>query len=125
MKKFAIRIIVAVVLIFFALRIFDAVVSSPDADRSTNNGQQEWFEGGNLHSSTIEEWNNATSSNKLATSSDWVTAAVGWDDLDEAREKATELRTCVDEVAKEAPSETKSSDLAVNCMVLFGWEPKE
>ncbi|MDY7001613.1 MAG: hypothetical protein SVS15_07515, partial [Thermodesulfobacteriota bacterium] len=34
----------------------------------------EWYEGGNLHRATVEEWNNASYSNKIATSADWVVA---------------------------------------------------
>lgn len=33
---------------------------------------EEWYEGGALHSATVDAWNSADQSNKLATASDWV-----------------------------------------------------
>lgn len=36
---------------------------------------QQWYEGGNLHDATLQEWKQATPENKLATIADMVSAA--------------------------------------------------
>ena len=42
---------------------------------STNVYAQEWYEGGTLHRSNAIEWQNATTQNKLATCSDFISFA--------------------------------------------------
>ena len=84
-----------------------------------------WYDGGTLHGATVEEWNSADNANRLATAGDWVTTLTGWETLEEAREKAEDLRTCVNESAAESPPELKVAELAVACKILMGWPSKE
>lgn len=38
---------------------------------------EEWYQGGNLHGSTLSQWSTASEKNKLATSSDWIVVVLG------------------------------------------------
>ncbi len=38
---------------------------------STPTYSSEWYEGGTLHKATVQEWQQATYKNRLATSADW------------------------------------------------------
>lgn len=84
-----------------------------------------WYDGGTLHDATAAQWNAANNANRLATASDWVTVITGWDTLEEAREKAEDLKTCVNESALVSPPEMKAPEIAAMCAILMGWEPKE
>ena len=42
------------------------------ADESTKN----WFQGGTLHDAVVSEWKVATTENKLATASDWLSSTL-------------------------------------------------
>jgi len=67
----------------------------------------EWFQGGTLHSATLEQWRLATSANRLATAADWL-ASTTWkghlntpSDFDRAKVKAQMLVRAVNEVASD------------------------
>lgn len=64
----------------------------------------QWFQGGNLHSATVGQWEKASYQNKLATAADWL-VATKWKghltspgDFDRLKLKAQMLVNAVDEV---------------------------
>lgn len=88
-----------------------------------------WYQGGTLHRASVNEWNNASYSNKLATASDWastrptIKAKVrNSGDIDTLRPYATELVECIDNAAAgKGYSNMRVSELAASCMILMGW----
>ena len=88
-----------------------------------------WYQGGTLHRATVNEWNNASYSNKLATASDWASSVPNIKakvrnsgDMGTLRFYASELVSCVDNAAAgKGYSNMKVSELAASCMILLGW----
>lgn len=86
----------------------------------------EWYEGGTLHRANAEQWQSASSANRLATSGDWASHILGIDTvreigLDGLRIFALELSSCVTEASSGAPSNTGASELAAACAILLEW----
>ena len=90
----------------------------------------EWFEGGSLHNSTIEEWKQARYENKLATSADWIitvsepikSVVRQSGDVNVLKPYATELVVCIDESSKddvEFIEAQSSADISILCMKLM------
>ena len=85
----------------------------------------EWYSGGDLHDSTLSEWNAATAENRLATSSDFAVGALGEErsvalGLDRLRIVAGELANCISEVAVEpGAGSQKSTEIAAACWILM------
>jgi hypothetical protein len=80
----------------------DTTTSSPSSVSSAQE-TTEWFQGGNLHNSSVADWKVATRQNKLATAADWLTATK-WkghltspQDFDRLKLKAETLVNAVDE----------------------------
>ena len=117
--------IVMLILVYFLVACGGST-TSPTRRPSVPNSlpTKAWYEGGTLHDATVAQWNAASNANRLATASDWVTVMTGWDTLEEAREKAEDLKTCVNESAVDTIPEMKVTDIAAACAVLMGWEPK-
>ena len=42
---------------------------------------KEFYEGGTLHDSTLQQWSESDDSNKIATSADWITTVLGQDQV--------------------------------------------
>ena len=63
--------------------------------------QKEWWQGGTLHNSTIEEWKKATLKNKVATCAGWLNQTL-WkgytntDNLEKLRVRSLVLATSID-----------------------------
>lgn len=99
------------------------------SSNSSPSKRTSWYEGGTLHRSNVDEWNNATSSNKLATASDWAissskikTKVTSSGNMDTLRPFASELVQCVNEAAAAKGSGSmNASELATGCIVLKGW----
>jgi hypothetical protein len=55
--------------------VFLYVIGNPTKeDKNTSNNTSnsgEWYQGGTLHNATVQEWQQATYENRLATSADW------------------------------------------------------
>jgi len=83
---------------------------------SSNNTS--WFAGGTLHRSTIREWRQATYSNRLATSADFIasTQNVDYGNLDKFKQMATDLEKCIS-IASSGGSvdDEKTSFIAAMC----------
>ena len=71
--------------------------STSSSSASSNNADTSWFTGGTLHKSTIKEWGQATYSNRLATSADFIAATqnVDYGNLNKFKEMSTELEKCI------------------------------
>ncbi len=89
----------------------------------------QWYQGGNLHKSTPNEWKSASFSNKLATSADWaltrpaiVKAVRKSGDIDNAKIYANQLLTCIDKALDGVNIGGNTSEIAASCMILMGWE---
>lgn len=82
--------------------------------------KQAWYEGGTLHRASIKEWRSAKYRNKLATASDWVVATEKVDNLEDAKDLAGELITCVDgSVAGLDADYMKATEIAAACLVIM------
>lgn len=89
----------------------------------------EWYEGGNLHTAKVSDWNVASNENKIATASDWVaSSAKGKEvfrktgDVDSLKPYVYELIICVDEAAAgEGYGNMKIAEIAAGCIVLMGY----
>ena len=64
-----------------------------------------WWQGGSLHEATISQWQEASSANKLATASDWLSATL-WkgkltslDAFEKLKVKSQMLADAIDQVA--------------------------
>ena len=92
---------------------------------STNIYAQEWYEGGTLHDSSALEWQTATFQNKLATCSDFVSAA--WQNksfkpeiqsnitsMDTVMVLSKELVKAIDIVFEEIPNPEKNKQMFTN-----------
>ena len=83
------------------------------------------LKGGTLHSATIAEWKAATPENKLATSSDWLSATLWQGKLNsmeafsQLKEKASMLVNTIDHVAEEQGTESmKVQELAAAILTM-------
>lgn len=83
----------------------------------TNNVFAAWFDGGTLHGASLKEWKVATPSNQLATAGDMVGKATNGSNVDEIKEKAFELKACINVVANNPQMrDLKVATVAVICL---------
>jgi hypothetical protein len=86
----------------------------------------DWFNGGTLHKATVQQWNNATEKDKLATCADWICA---WEKADLTTRKynsmnqvkwdAEELRACLNEALQPvSPNEPVNSYVVLSAIAL-------
>jgi hypothetical protein len=85
----------------FLLVLLIGYFTSDGEIETTKSVSLEWYQGGTLHESTVNDWNAATHRNKLATAADWTTGVIGQSEfarigLSGVRTKATELVKCID-----------------------------
>jgi len=92
--------------------------------------EEQWFQGGSLHGSTVADWNHASYANRLATSADWALASKNVEDLvrksgDIATLKpfAEQLLSCIDRISHTDGiiDETHAIRVASACMAHLGW----
>lgn len=94
---------------------------------------EEWYQGGNLHGSTLRQWSVASERNKLATESDWIVNVLGKNqvkNMNMLQKKANVLVNCVDTlipvISKSYdPGEAKSNSTALLCITQLekdGWQ---
>ncbi|MDO6527374.1 hypothetical protein Q4519_16975 [Motilimonas sp. 1_MG-2023] len=90
--------------------------------------QAPWYEGGNLHKSSIVAWKNASYENKLATSADWAIVSPRIKNIieksgtmDTNKTFARELVTCIDTATAAEDLSGETVDIALSCMALMGW----
>jgi hypothetical protein len=82
----------------------------------------EWYEGGSLHRSTIDDWADSSLRNQLATSADFVAATKSVSSMSQLRRRAEKVQGCISEVASEpASSNQRVSEVAAACVVLLGY----
>ena len=93
-------------------------------------GDTKWYEGGTLHQSTVKEWKQATTKNKLATAADWVlvfksikTKVKESGDFNTLKPFSESLITCIDKatVGITTIDHQKTTQSAVVCGTLMGW----
>lgn len=77
---------------FLTMAIALSSCSTPTPEPDTS-----WMSGGTLHKSTISEWRQASYSNRLATSADFVasTQNVDFGNLAEFKQMAIDLEKCI------------------------------
>jgi len=103
--------------------------SSNEQNSSRPSGQSaasssKWYQGGTLHTATVAQWKSGTYQNKLATSSDWLSATV-WkgslnspDDFDKLKGQAQSLVAAVDGVVTvEKTDSIKVSEIAASIII--------
>ena len=90
---------------------------------------KEWYAGGNLHTATVSEWNNASNTNKIATASDWVASSAKGKqvfkqtgDIDSLKPYVHALLNCVNEAAAgEGYENMKIAEIAASCIIMMGY----
>ncbi len=84
--------------------------------------EENWYVGGTLHQSTLQDWANANDKDKLATCADFVANVKDYQgDMGKMKEDATIIMNCIDELAKESTLENeKSAEMAATCFVTQG-----
>jgi len=95
----------------------------------TETKESKWYEGGNLHSANVSQWQRAKYSNKLATAGDWALsrphiAKIVKDSgtMNTGKFYAKELMKCVDEAsAGEGYGNIDVSEFVASCMILMKW----
>ena len=78
-----------------------------------------WYEGGNLHSVKISEWEIATYRNKLATCADFMAKTDNTISMEELKRRATNLVRCIDNAG--GSSNDKVSTVAAICVKSMGY----
>jgi len=113
-------------LLLFFIGLF--LLSSCGGDNSNRKTQSrvsvdKWYQGGTLHKVKIADWKNATTKNKVATCADFVATVDGDISMSEMRERAKELKDCIDEATRgiESTNEMKVSEVASSCIILLGY----
>ena len=103
--------------------------------------EQKWYEGGTLHSATIDEWRSATPENRLATCAEFV--AELWskgrlrEDMaakiktpDDLLVPVTALVACIDKATEPEADQKRDkqmyanqnvSGMAATCVAIMGW----
>jgi hypothetical protein len=61
------------ILLLSLLVLSIASTGCSDSPRSDRHSASQWYEGGTLHSATLDEWSRASRSNRLATAADFAT----------------------------------------------------
>ncbi|MEH6639524.1 MAG: hypothetical protein V7717_09640 [Porticoccaceae bacterium] len=90
---------------------------------------EEWYEGGVLHSATVDDWNSADASNKLATAADWASIRPKVQDklkksgdIATLRRFSNKLVKCTDRATQgKGYGHNPVLGLAEGCMLLMGW----
>ena len=89
---------------------------------------QEWYEGGTLHQATAADWKVADEPDRLATSADYASEVLFDkenipDSMDELREYAQDMKTCIDEAVLPDPvlPDQKVAEIGAACAVLMNW----
>ena len=93
-------------------------------------GSDKWYEGGNLHSATLQEWRNSTYQNKTATSADMAlkfqsikSIVQKSGNVNLAKLPAVDLAICVDTLAQDSSIPKMSvAEAAIGCGTLMGWK---
>lgn len=85
--------------------------------------REEWYIGGNLHKSKVEEWKLATEENKMATCADFVMKMKSNISINETKKDASDLKNCIDEATSgsDYTNKEKVSKIAAKCVVLLGF----
>ena len=115
-------------LMFSVLIITSITFCTSDPSHSNPPKNQDlWYVGGNLHSSTVNEWKNATDKNKLATCADFVanikkTNGQSYNgDTNLMKKDAMELLSCIETaILDEKGSSIKISEVTVLCAMMSG-----
>ena len=88
----------------------------------------QWYSGGSLHGATGKQWVAASSSNRLATSADFVAKAFGekkvrsLGSIDKLKPYAQNVKSCVDETYRAPNSQNlRVSEVAASCLIILGY----
>lgn len=108
---------------------FFGLEKSPPNQGITETKDSKWYQGGNLHSASVSQWQEAKYSNKLATAGDWALSqpriakiVKNSGTMNTGKFYAKELMKCVDEAsAGEGYGNINVSELAASCMILMKW----
>jgi len=92
-------------------------------ETNTNKDADQWYVGGNLHKKNISDWKNATEANKLATCGDFIARVKKDLSLTELKDKASELKDCIDEATKgtNTSDQNKVNEIGALCLVTMGY----
>jgi len=80
-----------------------------------------WYEGGSLHKAKIIDWKVASEENKLASCGDFVYAVNKDLSIDEVKQKAKDLRICINEAVKghDVVDDSSVAEIAAICITLL------
>lgn len=95
---------------------------TPTTKPSAKNTETPWYAGGTLHKGTVKQWRNASYTNRLATSADFVasTQEVDFGDMDVFKKMASETEECISTAVLDGDFDNqKVSDFAVSCLLLL------
>lgn len=85
--------------------------------------QPAWYQGGTLHNATAVEWLAGSSSNRLATSADFIAKLKAADSVSQLKVRAAALSSCITEAASTSSSkQVDIKDVAVSCIILLGYK---
>jgi hypothetical protein len=93
--------------------------------QNNRTNSRNWYEGGKLHKSSINEWRNSSYSNKLATCGDWMAVVNNKITMDELKDRSESLLICIDEAVamdengQEISGNLKVVDIASGCITLL------
>ncbi|VXB07832.1 conserved hypothetical protein [Flavobacterium sp. 9AF] len=89
----------------------------------SSNSRNEWYVGGNLHRSKIEEWKSATDENKMATCADFIMKMKPNISINEAKSHALNLKNCIDEATygSDYTNDEKVTQIAATCAIILGY----
>lgn len=126
-----IKYIVIILLLLLVIKCFNSpeIPVNPTAgensfrETNVNNDSDQWYVGGNLHKKKIIDWKNATEANKLATCGDFIARIKKDLSLVELKDKASELKDCIDEATKgtNTSDQSKVSEIGALCLVTMGY----
>ncbi len=84
--------------------------------------EKKWYEGGNLHQSSIGQWKASTYENRLATSADMVANLEKFSSIESMRSAAEEMEQCISKASEGTQVEQqKVSEVAAACALLMGY----
>jgi hypothetical protein len=99
-------------------------VITPEIEQVEAEVEKEWYEDGTLHKATVEDWINATTENKLATTADWLISVPkirekledGSRSVDSIKPFAESIVSCVDTATKGMPKNGKIVEAGALCI---------
>jgi uncharacterized protein YdeI (BOF family) len=126
-----IKYIAVLILLILVIKCFNSpeIPVNPTAgensyrEKTINSNSDKWYVGGDLHKKKISDWKNATDANKLATCGDFIVRVKKDLSLKELKDKASELKDCIDEATKgtNTSDQNKVNEIGALCLITMGY----